>query len=98
MSMRCVPADYSPSTGEQLFDAPQTPTQLTSEFSGYTSAAAEESIIAQIAVLEASITPRMLQEAATGSVLTGLGAGGAQTAAQFITSVRAQIATLRASI
>jgi hypothetical protein len=50
----------------------------------------------QISMLEMSITPRMLQEAATSSALTGLGPDKTLTASQFIASVRAQIQLLRA--
>jgi hypothetical protein len=52
----------------------------------------------QISMLEMSITPRMLQEAASGSVLTGLGSDKTQTATQYIANVRTQIETLRTQL
>lgn len=49
----------------------------------------------QIADLERSITDRMVQEAISGSTLTGLGADKSMTAKQYIAHVRAQIEALR---
>lgn len=98
LSMRAVPAAYTAGTGEILFTDIATSEQLTSAFPDYSAAASEASTKAEIAVLEASITPRMIQEAAIGSALTGLGSDHTLTSAQFITQVRAEIAALRVSI
>ena len=52
----------------------------------------------EILRLEASITPRMLQEAAGGSAATGLGAKGSLTASEHLAAVRQQIDALRAKL
>ena len=52
----------------------------------------------RIAMLEDSITKRMLTEAALGSTETGLGADGSLTAAEFIAAVRAEQQAYREEI
>ena len=52
---------------------------------------AKREALKAIAALEASVTPRMLQEAAIGSAETGLGPDGSLTAKQFIAALREQV-------
>jgi hypothetical protein len=60
--------------------------------------AAKDAVKQEISTLEATITPRMTQEAAIGSALTGLGEDKSLTSAQYIAQQRARIATLRAQL
>ena len=96
--MRRVDTDYQAVTGEVVFSTVPTTDQLNSSFPGYASAVSIASILSQIAALEISITPRMIQEAASGSTLTGLGPENNLTSAQWIANVRGQIATLRTQL
>ena len=55
-------------------------------------------IAAQIAALEATVTPRTLQEAVTNSTAVGLGPDKSLTAAAYVASIRAQVTALRARL
>ena len=99
-AMKVVAAGYVPASGEQVFDAIQTPTQLTAAFFDYASTTNDDSIKAQIAALEAAQTPRMYREAADGS--TAVFKSGTQfaglTSTQALSSIETQIATLRSQL
>jgi len=59
---------------------------------------AHDSAMQQIIMMQNSITPRMIQEAAIDSTLTGLGQNKDKTAKQFIADIHSQISELRATL
>lgn len=63
-----------------------------------TNISANDMLLLRISWLEQSVTPRMLQEAASGSTETGLGADGSMTSIQYIALIRSQIAVFRSQL
>lgn len=67
LSVHSVEDDYVAQSGEFLSVDIATPQQLSAAFTGYASAASEQSIQDQIIFLEGTQTPRRIREAANGT-------------------------------
>ena len=89
---------YSSASGSYISLTDETYSAWVAKGNRATNISANDMILLQIGFLEQSITSRMLQEAASGSTLTGLGPNKTLTSAGYIASVRSQIETLRGQL
>lgn len=99
LSMRAVPASYTPADGEQVFASMQTPEQLAVAFPEYPANRSNTEKLQEIQAYENSVTPRMLREAAAESTATFDGGPyDGKTSAEAIAFIDAQIVTLRGQL